>query len=281
MTHTEARHDVVVVGGGAAGLSGAPDPRAGAAVGAGVDAGEQRNRPAEGVHGFLTRDGLAPGELVRLGRADVERYGGTVLDGRVTALAGRRGRLHRHARGRPLARRAAPARRDRPGRRAARCPRAARAVGHGRPALPVLPRLGGARRADRRARARARWRVHVTQLFRQSSADVTLFLHTAPAAVGRGGGGARGARHRGRRGRGRGARDRGRPAARRPPRERRGRAAPEARVSTRFVARAEPARRRRPDGDRAPARHRASGSRPTSPAGPRSRACGSRATSPT
>ena len=78
-------YDVVVIGGGAAGLSGAltlARSRRSVLV---VDAGEQRNLPAAGAHGFLTREGIKPSEIVRLGRAEVEMYGGTVVDGRVTA----------------------------------------------------------------------------------------------------------------------------------------------------------------------------------------------------
>src|SRR5215218_10723348 len=91
MDETHERHDVVVIGGGAAGLSGALTlARARRSVLV-IDAGEQRNRPASGVHGFLTRDGVAPGELVALGRADVERYGGSVLDGRVASVGGNEG----------------------------------------------------------------------------------------------------------------------------------------------------------------------------------------------
>ncbi|MCU1628186.1 MAG: FAD-dependent pyridine nucleotide-disulfide oxidoreductase, partial [Pseudonocardia sp.] len=55
--------DVVVIGGGAAGLSGALTlTRARRSVLV-LDAGEPRNAPATGVHGFLTRDGLRPSEL--------------------------------------------------------------------------------------------------------------------------------------------------------------------------------------------------------------------------
>jgi len=77
--------DVVVVGGGVAGLSGAMAlgrSRRSVLV---IDAGEPRNAPAAGVHAFLTRDGLPPAELVRLGRAEVESYGGRVRSG--TAVA--------------------------------------------------------------------------------------------------------------------------------------------------------------------------------------------------
>ena len=70
-----ATYDVVVVGGGAAGLSGAlmlGRARRSVLV---VDAGEPRNAPASGVHGFLTRDGIDPAELLEAGRAEVRRYG--------------------------------------------------------------------------------------------------------------------------------------------------------------------------------------------------------------
>jgi thioredoxin reductase len=80
--------DVLVLGGGAAGLSGAltlARSRRSVLV---LDAGEPRNAPAAGVHAFLTRDGLPPAELVRLGRAEVESYGGHVRAG--TAVAARR-----------------------------------------------------------------------------------------------------------------------------------------------------------------------------------------------
>ncbi|MBM9466014.1 NAD(P)/FAD-dependent oxidoreductase [Nakamurella leprariae] len=77
--------DVVVVGGGAAGLA--------AAVALGrsrrsvvvIDAGSPRNAPAEGVHNLLTRDGIPPAELVRLGTAEVEQYGGSVRRGHAVA----------------------------------------------------------------------------------------------------------------------------------------------------------------------------------------------------
>jgi len=80
------RYDVVVVGGGAAGLSGAlmlARARRSVVV---VDAGAPRNAPAEGVHGLLALDGTAPGELLERGRADVRRYGGQVVSGRVDGV---------------------------------------------------------------------------------------------------------------------------------------------------------------------------------------------------
>jgi thioredoxin reductase len=79
-------YDVVVIGGGAAGLSGAialARSRRSVLV---VDAGDQRNASAPAVHNFLTRDGAPPAEILRLGRDEVTRYGGRVEAGRVTAL---------------------------------------------------------------------------------------------------------------------------------------------------------------------------------------------------
>jgi thioredoxin reductase len=82
--------DVVVVGGGAAGLSAAVmlgRSRRSVVV---IDAGDPRNAPAEHMHGFLGHDGLGPLELLTRGRAEVERYGGTIRSGEVVALRGSR-----------------------------------------------------------------------------------------------------------------------------------------------------------------------------------------------
>ena len=82
----DERYDVVVVGGGAAGLSGAlalARARRRVLV---VDAGEPRNAPAGHVHNYLAREGTPPAELLAAGRAEVAGYGGTVTAGRVTAI---------------------------------------------------------------------------------------------------------------------------------------------------------------------------------------------------
>lgn len=68
-------YDVVIVGGGAAGLSAAlvlGRARRRVAV---VDAGAPRNAPAAHMQGYLSRDGLPPAELVALGRREVAGYG--------------------------------------------------------------------------------------------------------------------------------------------------------------------------------------------------------------
>src|SRR5215203_4401064 len=95
MDTTEGQHlgayDVLVVGSGAAGLSGAlmlGRSRRSVLV---VDAGEPRNAPAAGVHGFLTRDGMNPSALLEAGRAEVLGYGVDVLEGCVASAASTEG----------------------------------------------------------------------------------------------------------------------------------------------------------------------------------------------
>src|ERR1700737_3371761 len=80
-------YDVVVVGGGAAGLSGAMAlARARRSVLV-VDAGQPRNAPAGKVHNYLAREGTPPAELMAAGRDEVTRYGGQIIAGCVDAAA--------------------------------------------------------------------------------------------------------------------------------------------------------------------------------------------------
>ncbi|WP_405180195.1 NAD(P)/FAD-dependent oxidoreductase [Nocardia sp. NBC_01377] len=82
----ENSYDVVIVGGGAAGLNGAlmlGRSRRSVVV---IDAGRPRNAPAEGVHGLLALDGIAPSELLERGRTEVRGYGGHIVDGDVVAV---------------------------------------------------------------------------------------------------------------------------------------------------------------------------------------------------
>jgi thioredoxin reductase len=80
-------HDVVVVGGGAAGLSAAlvlGRSRRSVLV---IDAGEPRNAPADHLHNYLGREGAKPTELLAIGREEVARYGVEVRVGRVASAA--------------------------------------------------------------------------------------------------------------------------------------------------------------------------------------------------
>ncbi|MGW1992206.1 NAD(P)/FAD-dependent oxidoreductase [Embleya sp. NPDC001921] len=82
----ERRYDVVVVGGGAAGLSAALTlGRARRSVLV-VDAGQPRNAPAHGVHNFLGSEGIAPAELLANGRREVAGYGGELTRGTVAGV---------------------------------------------------------------------------------------------------------------------------------------------------------------------------------------------------
>ncbi|GAA3198233.1 NAD(P)/FAD-dependent oxidoreductase [Streptomyces virens] len=77
-------YDVVVVGGGAAGLSAAlvlGRARRRTLV---VDAGEPRNAPSSHMQGYLSRDGMAPAEFLALGREEIARYGVGLVRDRVT-----------------------------------------------------------------------------------------------------------------------------------------------------------------------------------------------------
>ena len=81
-----ARYDVVIVGGGAAGLSAAlvlGRARRRVVV---VDAGRPRNAPAAHMQGFLGSDGLPPAELLAAGRAEVAGYGVHLISGSVLTI---------------------------------------------------------------------------------------------------------------------------------------------------------------------------------------------------
>jgi thioredoxin reductase len=80
-------YDVIVIGGGPAGLSGAVALSRSLRSVLVVDSGEARNAPADGIHNYLTRDGMTPAAFAAAGREEVLRYGGTVLDGRVASAA--------------------------------------------------------------------------------------------------------------------------------------------------------------------------------------------------
>jgi thioredoxin reductase len=81
-------YDVVVIGGGAAGLNGALQLARSRRTVLVVDAGQQRNRPAQAVHGLLGHDGVPPAALLARGRDEVRGYGGEVTADEVTAVGG-------------------------------------------------------------------------------------------------------------------------------------------------------------------------------------------------
>lgn len=83
----EERHDVVVVGGGPAGLSAALVLGRARRTVLILDDGRYRNDRSRGVHGYLGRDGILPEELRKQGRAELRRYGVRVLGFRATSAS--------------------------------------------------------------------------------------------------------------------------------------------------------------------------------------------------
>ena len=79
-------YEVVIIGGGAAGLSAAlmlTRARRSVLV---VDGGEPRNKPAAHMHNYLSRDGLSPLDLLKHGREEVEGYGGKIVNDQVRGV---------------------------------------------------------------------------------------------------------------------------------------------------------------------------------------------------
>jgi len=172
------KYDAIVVGGGAAGLSGAmalARSRRSVLV---IDDATPRNAPAEGVHNFLTRDGIPPSELATLGRQEVIGYGGEIVTGTVTTVrrdddftvsladgTTYQGRRLLVTTGLVDVLPDVPGLAERWGKDVLHCPYC-----HGwevrDQAIGVL--------------ATSAMALHQVQMFRQLSDDVTLFLHTAP-----------------------------------------------------------------------------------------------------
>ena len=175
----DENYDVIVVGGGAAGLSAALTlSRARRSVLV-IDDGTPRNAPSDGVHNYLGREGTPPAELMAAGRAEVTGYGGTVVEDRVADARRVDGGLAvQLVGGRTVTARrllvatgltdelpAVEGLTRRWGRDVLHCPYC-----HG---WEVRDRAIGVLGTGPLA-------VHQAQLLRQWSADVTLFLHTAP-----------------------------------------------------------------------------------------------------
>lgn len=81
------KYDVVIVGGGAAGLTAAlylGRARRRVLV---IDGGSPRNAPAAHVHGFLTREGTPPAALLAQGRRELGYHGVEILDRKVDGVA--------------------------------------------------------------------------------------------------------------------------------------------------------------------------------------------------
>ncbi|GAA2128572.1 NAD(P)/FAD-dependent oxidoreductase [Nocardioides bigeumensis] len=179
MDQLESAYDVVVVGGGAAGLN------AGLMLGRArrsvlvVDAGTPRNAPADAVHGLFAREGTRPAELLERGRHEVRTYGGEVVAGEVVTVEragdgfaigladGRETRARRLLVTSGLVDELpdVPGLRERWGRDVVHCPYC-----HG---WEVRDRAIGVVGSNPMA-------VHGALLWRQWSDDVVLFRHTAP-----------------------------------------------------------------------------------------------------
>ncbi|MFB6667930.1 NAD(P)/FAD-dependent oxidoreductase [Streptomyces parvus] len=179
----QQRYDVVIVGGGAAGLSGAlalGRARRSVLV---IDAGEPRNAPASHVHNYLGRESTPPGELLAIGRGEAAGYGAEIVEGRVASAEKLPGGVDRGFRVVTEDGRCVEARRllvttglvdelppvpglaERWGREVLHCPYC-----HGH---EVSDRPIGVLATGPLA-------VHQALMWRQWSDDVTLFLHTGP-----------------------------------------------------------------------------------------------------
>ena len=80
-------YDVIVIGGGPAGLSGAVALARSLRSVLVIDAGDPRNARAASIHNYLTGEGLAPEAFGEAGRLEFLSYGGTILGGRVVSAS--------------------------------------------------------------------------------------------------------------------------------------------------------------------------------------------------
>ncbi|QRY64078.1 NAD(P)/FAD-dependent oxidoreductase [Gordonia sp. PDNC005] len=84
--NTGVRFDAVIVGGGAAGLSGAVALGRSLRTVLVVDKGEQRNLPSDAAHNVIAREGISPAELVAEGRREAASYGVEFADDAVISV---------------------------------------------------------------------------------------------------------------------------------------------------------------------------------------------------
>ncbi|TQJ47452.1 thioredoxin reductase [Streptomyces sp. SLBN-115] len=180
VTEKTEEYEVIVVGGGAAGLSAAlvlGRARRRTLV---VDAGEPRNAPAAHMQGYLSRDGMSPAEFLAVGREEIARYGVDLVHDRAVDATREEGFAVRLASGRTVRARQlvvatglkdelppVPGVAERFGRDVVHCPYC-----HG---WEVRDRAFG-------VLATTAASVHQALMVSQWSKDVTLFLHTVAEA---------------------------------------------------------------------------------------------------
>ncbi|MFE6823711.1 NAD(P)/FAD-dependent oxidoreductase [Streptomyces sp. NPDC057690] len=180
VTEKTEEYEVIVVGGGAAGLSAAlvlGRARRRTLV---VDAGEPRNAPAAHMQGYLSRDGMSPAGFLAVGREEIARYGVDLVHDRAVDATRDEGFAVRLAGGRTVRARQlvvatglkdelppVPGVAERFGRDVVHCPYC-----HG---WEVRDQAFG-------VLATTAMSVHQALMVSQWSKDVTLFLHTVAEA---------------------------------------------------------------------------------------------------
>ncbi|MFI1928386.1 NAD(P)/FAD-dependent oxidoreductase [Streptomyces sp. NPDC020377] len=180
VTEKTEEYEVIVVGGGTAGLSAAlvlGRARRRTLV---VDAGEPRNAPAAHMQGYLSRDGMSPAEFLAVGREEIARYGVDLVHDRAVDATREEGFAVRLASGRTVRARQlvvatglkdelppVPGVAERFGRDVVHCPYC-----HG---WEVRDQAFG-------VLATTATSVHQALMVSQWSKDVTLFLHTVAEA---------------------------------------------------------------------------------------------------